>query len=1644
MIGSDTWLLKLKAKLDNSTTTVRDLNKQIKSLEKQVASFNVKVKVDQGTKKGFQDLDKQLQELKVNLNDFNKINTTINKGLGTTTEKFVDNSGRVLTVIKKIGDESGKAKVKLTEAANETSKWSDAFSRAFTAFTTYHLIAKALQISVQAVRDMVQNVKELDVALTELKKVTDLEGNSLDNFVKKAFAAGETVAKTGKEMIEAATEFAKAGYDESVILQLGTVANMYTNIADEVISSGDAASFIIAQLKAFNLEATNVNETLKNSQHIIDAVNEVANNFAVSSADIAENLGKSSAVMANAGNTLEETIGLLTAGTEITRNAAKVSNGLKTITLRLQGMTDEGEESFELIANNEKLFNKLGLSLYQANGDLKNTYEILKDLSEVYPTLNAEMKAYVTETLAGKHQSQILAAILKNFSTAVEATETALNSEGSAMRENEKVLDSIRGRLQRFQSEWESLSNSLISSDIIKVIVDFGTNLLKLANSGIVKFIIKNTLLVIALNLASKAFVNLGAKIKMAAADYLLYITGVTKATAQQKMQVASNLTLSQSFTLLAAKARAALVAMASNPMVWIAAAVSAVSMLKNKWEEAQQAARDASDEYVERAKELSANIENIDETIDKFKELKKIVDDSSSSYTEYKQAKEELKQLQEELIKQYGKEAEGIDLVNGSLSEQAEKIKQIKQESAKAFLNEPKNQVAYETAKSKVYGKNSYTRTMGTGADWHYSYDTDWAYKHKEITKEEKTKLDNNKKTYEKYVKDIQALANKYGRVINSVDISGYFDFETKSVDKSKKMLTEWQEYLQKNKDKLISAGVMSESTYNYTFKQIQEELDEIEKKFGTFYKTLDENNKMLLESKGYSSFIDDLEALAQESVLTEDAIQKLLEKYPGLEAVLKQNGQTISKIAKEHQNYRQVVDSIGSSLGDKYTESIKKMVLENDLGVESFERLKKEYPELQTLLDQYGMSLDDYAKKIESLVKDHLDWDYQLQLFNNSMDSLQTSFNALKAAQEEYNEQGFITVDTLQALLKLDEEQLVNLVDKNGKIKLNTDAYKMLTAAKLDEMLATEEQRHYDEVYRLQQQLTNQTTKESTGWFAALWNVIRGGKEPVTQAKKTLADLESEIRSAGDSAKDIQAALTKENELHNARVTLIKKTKVGLKDVNTLLGSTASKSAKNTRNASKATSSTKEWWEEQLSALKDQYNYNEITIEQYISALEKLLSKVQKGTEAYRKINEELGKQKLNQIQDSYKRGTISLDEYLKKLKELIKTYKEGSQAWLDIADKIKSGLQEKANKQKSDLDTAEKAALGLIDEEIDKIKKLKEEKEKELDAEIDAKKKSNDETERAIELARLQEALENAKREKTKRVWREGLGWVWEADQQAIADAQKALDDFNFDSEIEDLEKQKEEMIKNFDEQIDALEAYKKMWEDVADDYETQQQRIILAQKLGAGAEQDILNQRLEALEEYKRQYLATMAEIEKYEKTPSTELAKEGQTTTKKPASNTGSSGSSAPKLAVGSSVKVKSGAKWYADSYGGGSSGKAKNGKIKYINLKGTHPYNIDGLGWVKKTDIQGYAGGGIVDYTGLAMLHGTKNKPEFVFNSEQMKNLFYAIAHPKSSGVLASGGNTTYNFGNISLPNVTNARQFISELKALVNVQKHQ
>lgn len=1335
------YYIKLQATIDDSQKTVSELNSKIKTLENKVSELKLKIDSQKVSK-----ANKQLASL----------NATAKEG------------------------------------KKQAEKWQYSWTKAFQSFTTYMSVTTVFYQTIHTIRDMIDEVTELDGALVELKKVTDLEGESLKKFTKEAYEAGANVAKTGTEMVEAATSFAKAGYSKDQILQLGEVAAMYTNIADEAISSADAADFIIAQLKAFNLESKDMNETLSNAYHIIDAVNEVSNNFAVSSSDIATNLGKASSVMANAGNSMEQMIGLMTAGTEVTRNANKVANGLKTITLRLQGMDDEGEKNLELMSQMEGLFNKLGKTVYNTDGTLKNTYDLLGELADVYPTLTTAEKAYVTETIAGKYQAQNAAAILSNWKTAIDATATALDSQGSAMNENGKYLDSIKGKIANLNSAFGQLASNMINSDFVKDILDFGTALLQAANSGLGQWVIKGTLLSLTFMALSNGIIKLidkFSKFKVilgGIANFLKnFNTNIALLTKRNQLLTLSQNIQNQSLkqtkiqmvalgiattgvnskkkaqiavnTALAASQSALNLALSAGAML-ITGAISLYQSYKQKQEEAVQQA-------ISSATELDAKNDNLDETISKVQELRNITDSNTSSYEDTIKAREELIKIQEELRTQYGKEADSIDVVTGSISEQIAELKRLKQEQAQDYIDN--NRTSYKAAKEEVYGKNSYSRNMNIGlgdmsnmtnSGSKGKANVNWFLGNAPINADDK--FLEQKKAFEKYYNDYKDIMSKYGTIQEkkrSTDGSiSDVNFITQNVDSSKKALEEWRQYLKEHEKELVNFGLFSQDEFDDAWDYTSKELDRIEDKFGSSYKVIEEYDAKFKDAKGYEQFKDELKNISSQSAITETDIKNLLEKYPELEAAMKKDGTTVKDLLKGYQNYSDVVDKVGDALGDDFTKDIQSMITSNDLSYSSFKKLLEKYPELQTQLDKYSMSIEDYTNKIGTLVTKQLEWETAVKNFNTNIDKLQSAFSALSAAQEEYNESGYISIDTLQTLLDLDDEYLGYLVDENGQLNLNKDAFKNLAQAKINDLIATEEQRHYNAVLAISEQDLNNTTKKTIGWFQTLWNVIKGGKASVSETTKTLGELEAQINKSGTDAQ--KAALTAENEKYEKRIAILKATLEGIhKNFSGAMGASGL-SGSSSKGSSK---SGKEWWETALDNLKDQFKYNEITIEEYIRGLDNLLGKVQKGTDAWRKINEELQKQRLTKVEDDYKRGTISLDEYIKKLKELIKAYRQGSDAWNDLADKIKKALQDKADKQKDDLGTAEDAAVGIIDDEIDKLKKLKEEQEDYYDKLIDDKKAANDETKKELELARLQEALANAQKEKTKRVWREGIG-------------------------------------------------------------------------------------------------------------------------------------------------------------------------------------------------------------------------------------------------------------------------------------------
>lgn len=347
--------------------------------------------------------------------------------------------------------------------------------------------------------DMVKNVYELDGALTEFKKVSDLSGKGLEKYTDQAYKVGKTVARTGTEMIQAATEFKKSGFSEKDSLELGRVASMYQNVADAELTAGEAANFIVSQMKAYNM-------TAQQSEHIIDAVNEVSNNFAVSSADIATNIGKASAALATGNVTYEQSIGLMTAMTEITRNGAKSARGLVSIQSRYNQIIDESSSTGKKLTAWYKEHN---IAIKDQNGQLRSFYEVGKDVAAIWDTLSDNEKKYYLNTQAGANQSQNLAALMRNYDTAVEATATALDSAGSAAKENARYMESMEGKLKNLKSAWEDFSRKMVNSDMLKAGIDALTDALNFLSTDGGQALIKVAAGFTGLYLAAKPFMAL-------------------------------------------------------------------------------------------------------------------------------------------------------------------------------------------------------------------------------------------------------------------------------------------------------------------------------------------------------------------------------------------------------------------------------------------------------------------------------------------------------------------------------------------------------------------------------------------------------------------------------------------------------------------------------------------------------------------------------------------------------------------------------------------------------------------------------------------------------------------------------------------------------------------------------------------------------------------------------------------------------------------------------------------------------------------------------------------------------------------------------------------------------------------------------
>lgn len=207
--------------------------------------------------------------------------------------------------------------------------------------------------------------------------------------------------------------------------------------------------------------------------------------------------------MGGFGNSFEQTIGIITAGTEImVGQPSKVARGWRTIGANITNLAKQTDTYRDASG-------KVEIQMRKQDGTMKNTYEFLTDLHKQWGNLNNEQKTAIALQFGGKNQMEVFMATMDNFKTAIDATNTAMNAQGSASRENAKALESLAGHLNDLKSAWEELSYKMISSDALKKGMDILAGTLRFLSTDAGQAIIKLAAIATGLNLIAKAALGL-------------------------------------------------------------------------------------------------------------------------------------------------------------------------------------------------------------------------------------------------------------------------------------------------------------------------------------------------------------------------------------------------------------------------------------------------------------------------------------------------------------------------------------------------------------------------------------------------------------------------------------------------------------------------------------------------------------------------------------------------------------------------------------------------------------------------------------------------------------------------------------------------------------------------------------------------------------------------------------------------------------------------------------------------------------------------------------------------------------------------------------------------------------------------------
>lgn len=682
----------------------------------------------------------QITDVEINL----RVNTD---SLRSSVEGAVNNGGSNVPTV----DTSGMSELQnilngLNNAGVQGQSVFQSFGNtlkdAFSTFTAANLLTDAIYKVGDAARDAVSTVKELDDATIALQLATGANYNTVHGMMNDYNALAKELGSLTTQVSEGADAWLRQGKSIEEVNNLVKSSMVLSKVGD--MSSEDATKYLTASLNGYKLQADA-------AESVVDKISSVDLVSATDSAGLAEAMSRVAVTADQAGISMDRLLSYVATIGEVTQQSmSTVGTAMKSILTRMTNikagkleLVDE-DGTTEKLSDVEATLANVGINLRKTMTEYNSASDVLDALASKWDTLNQAQQNAIAISFSGQRMQNQFRVLMENYDRVQKYTDVAANSEGSGEQKFDLYLEGLEAKTNSLKASLESLSSSVISRDLYagfldgsKAVVDFTekTGLLKgaLAGLGTAGATYALSQLVSMATGATKEFSNLSNALKMVKAaestgtfdtSNMASLINLTKGLSKSQTKLVLSSTalsdaqrvavlMGQGMTEAQASAAVASMGLASaettatgatvslssalsglmstllaNPLILIAAsvtaAVSAFSAYKRSIEEAVDKAQEAGNAWEDNNTSLQSNI-------DKITELRTALDNGTLTEEEAYQAKSDLLEIQDSLTESYGNQAQGIDLVNGSLDQQISKLKELSTEESKRFLNENK-----------------------------------------------------------------------------------------------------------------------------------------------------------------------------------------------------------------------------------------------------------------------------------------------------------------------------------------------------------------------------------------------------------------------------------------------------------------------------------------------------------------------------------------------------------------------------------------------------------------------------------------------------------------------------------------------------------------------------------------------------------------------------------------------------------------------------------------------------------------------------------------------------------------------------------------------------------------------------------------